>query len=101
MAACAGVVLPACLRLTGTALPEWPLMKRPTPRFKWKPSQSSKLSFSFGELATIVAVLVAVLGCLVLSVAYPPPTIRSSFGPDWDCAPIPYATVCQKQIDPA
>jgi hypothetical protein len=83
------------LRLNALTIP------RPTPRFRWKPSNSPKLSF--GELAAIVAVLAFVAAVLVLSVLYPPPfrLTDSSFGPDWDCAPSPYTTVCVKRVSPA
>src|SRR5690348_5497424 len=82
---------------------DWLPIKRPTLRFRWKPSKSPKLSVSFGEVVAIVAVVAFFVTCLVLSVLYPPPfrPTGSSFGPDWDYAPGPYTTACVKRIVPA
>jgi len=80
-------------------------MKRPTSRFRWKPSNSPKLFFSFRELAAIAAFLAFFLACWVLYALHPPPfslnDTGSSLGSDWDCAPGPYTTACVKRIGPA
>lgn len=82
------------------------MMKRPTPRFRWKPSKLPMLPFGFGvgELAAIVSILTLVGVVLVLSAIYPLPwksrELRSGFGLDWDCAadPASWGPVCVKRI---
>jgi hypothetical protein len=79
-------------------------MKRPiSPRPRWTPSKSRKLYLSFGfrDVAAIVAVLAFVAAFLIFYVTHPPPLrlTGSSLGPDWDCAPTPYATACVKRIE--
>src|SRR3982074_2331719 len=79
-------------------------MKRPTisPRRRWRPSRPPKQTFGFRDVVAIAAVATLVAVALGFYVTHPPPLrlTGSSLGPDWDCAPEPYATACVKRIGP-
>ncbi len=52
------------------------------------------------EIIAIVGILAVVLAAAAGGAyrGYPNPTTSSSFGPDWYCPVMPYATVCIKRV---
>jgi hypothetical protein len=78
-------------------------MKRPNTRRSWIPSRSGFPQLGLRDVIAIGAVLALVVAALVGNILYfpTPPKTNSTFGPDWDCKPLPYGPVCVRRIDAA